>query len=51
MVRELIDLNAFGNPQGPFVVNLNLSRHLTRKIKEEFEMNAEWALPALIAMK
>jgi hypothetical protein len=51
LTKEIIDLNAFENPESPFFTNLNFNKLLTNKIKKEFEKNAGWAVPLLNTMK
>jgi len=51
LTKEIIDLNAFENPESPFFANLNLNKILTKRIRAEFEKNAVWAVPVLNTMK
>jgi len=51
LTKEIIDLNAFENPESPFFTTLNLNKMLRNRIKKEFEKNAGWAVPVLNTMK
>jgi hypothetical protein len=51
LTKEIIDLNAFENPESPFFTNLNLNKILTKRIRAEFERKAGWAVPVLNTMK